>query len=509
MATKDPVLLPEHGDIAEDLIGFANDPLQWLQYSFEWGVDELAAFDGLDEWAQEFLEVLGDTVTANAFDRVTACPPVRMAVGSGHGIGKSALVAWLILWIMSTRPNARGTITASTSTQLETRTFPELQKWYARFIGKDLFRLTTGRGSMKIASIFKEEHPDWFCSFQTCAKENSEAFQGQHAVGSTSFFINDESSGVPDEIWEPQRGGLTDGEPMIFAFGNRTRNIGEFHEIWGAQSDRWVKWTVDSRDVKITNKQFLQELIDDYGIDSDIVRVRVLGLPPTAASNQFISSLRISEAVGRTVEVGIDEPLILGVDVARHGGDHSVVMGRKGRDATTHGIMFYEAYTDNTTYLSEQIADFIQTLGVDRCFVDEGGIGGGVVDWLNANGFRDVVRGINFGWGSPDKMYFNRRTYMYGRLRDWLSGASIPNDKRLISNMESVEYTHNLKTQQLQLISKQHMHTLGMDSTDFSDALALTHAEAVAHKMAEAGGIGWQHAHMKERRPKFQAVIAR
>ena len=513
MATKDPPLVPEHGDIAADLIGFANDPLMWLKYSFEWGEGSLAGFHGPDEWAAEFLEVLGDTITANAFNGVTPCDPVRMAVGSGHGIGKSALVAWLILFIMSTRPDCRGTVTASTSTQLETRTFPELQKWYTRFIGKDLFRLTTGRGSMKISSIFKEVHPDWFCSFQTCAKENSEAFQGQHAANSTSFFINDESSGVPDEIWVPQRGGLTDGEPMHFAFGNRTRNTGEFHNIWGDQAERWVKWTIDSRDVRITNKRFLQELIDDYGMDSDIVRVRVLGLPPTAATNQFISSLRISEAVGRSVEVGLDEPLILGVDVARHGGDHSVVYARKGRDATTHGILFWEGYTDNTTYLSEQIADFIQKLGVDRCFVDEGGIGGSVVDWLCANGFRDVVRGINFGGKSPDKKYFNRRTCMYGRLRDWLSGGSIPDDSRIITNMEAIEYTHHRTTQQIQLVSKEHMHTLGMASTDFSDALALTLAETVAHRVADAGVIGWGHQQVFQTpgktREKFIPLVVR
>jgi hypothetical protein len=513
MATKLPPLVPEHGDIAADLIGFANDPLMWLRYSFEWGEGSLAGFQGPDDWAAEFLEVLGDTLVSNAFNRVDACDPVRMAVGSGHGIGKSALVAWLILFIMSTRPDCRGTVTASTSTQLETRTFPELQKWYTRFIGKDLFRLTTGRGSMKIASIFVEQHPDWFCSFQTCAKENSEAFQGQHAATSTSFFINDESSGVPDEIWVPQRGGLTDGEPMHFAFGNRTRNTGEFHQIWGDQAERWVKWTVDSRDVRITNKRFLQELIDDYGMDSDIVRVRVLGLPPTAATNQFISSLRISEAMGRSVEVGLDEPLILGVDVARHGGDHSVVYARKGRDGVTHGILFKEAYTDNLTHFAEQIAGFIGELGADRVFVDGGGVGGGVVDHLHASGFRDVVREVNFGSKSPDRKYHNRRAYMWGMMRDWLAGGSIPDDHRMVEELTAQEYTINVKTRATQLVTKEHMKAMGLESPDFADALALTFAEVVAPVVANAGVIGWGHQQVfqgpEKTREKFIPLVVR
>ena len=54
----------------------------------------------------------------------------------------SAFVSWLILWAISTKPNTRGVITANTDGQLKSKTMPELQKWYSRFIGKELFVCT-------------------------------------------------------------------------------------------------------------------------------------------------------------------------------------------------------------------------------------------------------------------------------------------------------------------------------------------------------------------------------
>src|SRR5215471_7014620 len=130
--------------------------------------------------------------------------------------------------------------------------------------------------------------PGWF-QLRVAREENSESFAGQHAADSTSFYVFDESSGVPDKIFEVSEGGLVDGEPMIFLFGNPTRNSGKFHRVmFGEERNRWLCRTVDSRTAKFTNKEQIQEWIDDYGEDSDFVRVRVRGECPRAASNQLI-----------------------------------------------------------------------------------------------------------------------------------------------------------------------------------------------------------------------------
>jgi hypothetical protein len=145
-----------------------------------------------------------------------------MAVASGHGVGKSTVSAWITDWIMSTRPRAKGTITANTFQQLSTRTWAQLTQWTKLFFTSRCFTRTTDQ------MYYRNARDAWFVSAQSCKEEDSEAFVGQHAADSTSFYIFDEASGVPDKIFEVAEGGLTDGEPMIFLLGDPTRAEGKF-----------------------------------------------------------------------------------------------------------------------------------------------------------------------------------------------------------------------------------------------------------------------------------------
>src|SRR4030095_11302218 len=142
--------------------------------------------------------------------------------------------AWLANWIMSTRPNSQGTVTSNPCARLSTKTWPAILKWTRLCLTSHWFVT----GAEKIVARAAPE--SWFVTAQTCRRENSEAFHGQHAAASTSWYLFDEASAVPDEIWNAAEGGLTDGEPMIFAWGNPTRNSGKFHRIvFGSERDRW------------------------------------------------------------------------------------------------------------------------------------------------------------------------------------------------------------------------------------------------------------------------------
>ena len=186
-------------------------------------------------------------------------------------------------------------------------------------------------GSRIYHKQFKES---WFCSAQSCKEDNSEAFAGQHAATSTSFYVFDEASAVPDKIHEVAEGGLTDGEPMFFMFGNPTRNRGAFHKAtFGLDRKRWIVRTIDSRTCKFSNKDLIAEWVADKGEDSDFVRVRVRGLPPAVDDAQFIDLQRIADAQKRQVFVLDDEPLIAGVDLAWGGDDENVIRFRRGKDA--------------------------------------------------------------------------------------------------------------------------------------------------------------------------------
>ena len=140
------------------------------------------------------LEQIGREVAQRKFDGVQAVAPIRLGVSSGHGIGKGALTAWLVDWLMSTRCNARGTITANTQTQLDDKTWAAIQHWTKLCLTGHWFELNS------TVMYRKGVRESWKCSSQSSKEENSEAFAGQHNLNSTSFYFFDEASAVPDEI---------------------------------------------------------------------------------------------------------------------------------------------------------------------------------------------------------------------------------------------------------------------------------------------------------------------
>src|SRR5579863_1151123 len=108
--------------------GFYDDFEGWAMYAFEWGKGDLIDFDGPDQWQRDQMKRVSAKIKK---DPLTT---IREALSSGHGIGKTAEVAWIILWAMSTRPHLAGVVTANTTMQLTTKTWRELALWHKRLI---------------------------------------------------------------------------------------------------------------------------------------------------------------------------------------------------------------------------------------------------------------------------------------------------------------------------------------------------------------------------------------
>ncbi len=478
--------------IAEELLwrkaaSFRNDPLGFVQWAYPWGKPgPLEKYSGPDEWQADLLRELGEEVRKRNFDGHTPVLPIRFTTASGHGIGKSVLVAFITHWIMSTRPHSQGTVTANTFQQLSTRTWATLQTWTKRCKTGHWFEVT---GSRMYHKQFKES---WFCSAQSCKEDNSEAFAGQHAATSTSFYIFDEASAVPEKIHEVAEGGLTDGEPMIFLYGNATRSRGAFHRAtFGAERNRWIVRSIDSRTCKFSNKELIEQWRQDRGEDSDFFRVRVLGLPPRTDDAQFIDMERIVEAQKRLVAVLENDPLIAGVDLAWGGEDWNVIRFRRGKDARSiPPIRIPGAQTRDSAVLVVKLSDLL-TSGVKDAhgvwrkihtmFCDSAGISGAVAARLWELGFRNVVE-INFGGDSPDPRYRNMRAFMWGKMKDFLLTGAIPDDPRLECDLTGPGYELDAKVR-IQLESKDEMKKRGLDSPDDADALALTFARNVAARV--------------------------
>lgn len=499
-------------DLADFVAGFYDDPLGFVMAAFPWGEDgPLKDHDGPDTWQREFLTWLGEEVKARRFDGVNAVAPIRAAVSSGHGIGKSTLQAWLVIWIMSTRPNCRGTITANTSTQLDTKTWASIQHWAKLSITASWFEINTTR------MYYKGQRESWFCAPQSCKEENSEAFAGQHAASSTSFYVFDEDSAVPDIIHEVAQGGLTDGEPMWFLFGNPTRSTGSFYKAcFGSDRHRWKTWTIDARQSKFTNKAQIAEWIADNGEDSDFVRVRVRGLPPAASDLQYIDSASVTAAQAREALSFADDPLVCGLDVARGGTDNCVFWFRKGHDARTiPPIIIPGAQARDSMRLVTVAADVLEREynanhgrhgeKIAMMFVDGTGIGGPIADRLRQLGHRNVME-VQFGAEAPVSndsqgaaKFANMRAFMWGQMRSWLKHGAIPHDPQLEMDLTGPGYKHNARDQ-IVLESKEQMKGRGVDSPDKADALALTFAAPVTKRKAQEsrpssmrgmGGGGW------------------
>ncbi len=462
----------------EEVATYYADPLGFTLAMYPWGEPgPLEQHAGPDTWQCELLEKIGAEVLARAFDGHTAVAPLRHGVSSGHGIGKSVEVAFLVDWIMSTRPHCQGTITANTITQLQTKTWAAIQRWTKLCKTGHWFEINSDRMYRK---GYKES---WFVAPQSSKEENSEAFAGQHAADSTSFYVFDEASAIPESIYQVAEGGLTDGEPMMFLFGNPTRSQGSFHQaVFGSMRHRWNPLIIDSRTSKFTNKSQIAEWIQDYGEDSDFVRVRVRGLPPAASDLQFIDLAAVVAAQHRDAVALPDEPLVCGLDLARGGADECVFRFRRGMDArSVQPIRVPGEQARDSMKLATLAADVLDRSHhgqkVHTMFVDASGGLGAIADRLRQLGFRNVVD-VQFGGGSPDPTIANMRAYMWSKMREWLKQGAIDGSPALEMDLTGPGYRHD-RQDRLLLESKEEMKKRGVDSPDDGDALALTFAQPV------------------------------
>lgn len=450
--------------LAEAVMHFVDDPLGFVRFVFDWGQGDLAGESGPDEWQADILELIGSRA-------LTAQEALRIAVASGHGIGKTTLVAWIILWFISTRPKAVGVVTANTKNQLTQKTWRELNLWLKRSIHGHWFEWSATR-------IQHTSHPEtWFIAAVPWSEHNSEAFAGLH--GEYVLVVFDEASAIADIIWEVAEGAMTTAGALWVVFGNPTRTTGRFRECFGRFRHRWITRQIDSRTAKKANKKQLQQWVDDYGDGSDFVKVRVKGEFPSASSTQFISQDVVDAALARK-DVVIRSPRVMGVDVARFGDDQSVILLREGSTVTL--IRRYRGLP--LDQFAGHVAQAINELTPDAVFVDGIGVGGGVVDILRGNKFKidDVVASA-----SPldARKYANLRAEMWGNMRDWLGKyGCLPDDRELRDDLVGVEYGFS-NTGSIQLEKKDDMKQRGLPSPDVGDALAMTFARPVASQAAQ------------------------
>jgi hypothetical protein len=456
--------------LIDDIASFQHDPLGYVQYAFPWGEPGKLEEAELRAWQAETL----DTIGRHLRDPGTRHQPCLVAVASGHGIGKSALFGMLSKWALDTMPDTRIVITANTEDQLRGKTWPEVCSWHRQAITHDWFRL----GASVIESVDPDHRETWQCRLTTWSKNNTEAFAGLHNKGRRILLIMDEASAIEDKVWEVAEGALTDSDTEIIwvVFGNPTRATGRFRECFRRLKHRWHNQQIDSRDVDGTNTELFQRWVDDYGEDSDFVKVRVRGIFPALSAKQFIAEPDVDAAYGRSLRPEQYEfaPVVIGCDPAWQGDDELVIVKRQG---LASWVLHRQGKNDNDVEVANLLARLQDEHRAAAVFIDLG-YGTGIASAGRTMGRHWML--VNFGSKPTDKGCLNKRSEMWRDMRDWLKqGGSIPPVPQIRDELIGPETVARLDGK-IALEPKEAMKQRGLVSPNIADALALTFAFPVS-----------------------------
>lgn len=460
-----------------------NDPEAFVLFVFPWGQSNtpLEHHKGPRKWQRKVLRDIKNHIAFTG--SVNIVELLRIAVASGRGIGKSALVAWLIIWFLATRIGSTVVVSANSETQLRSITWGELTKWVTMAINSHWWEMSATKMAPAkwlcdlVERDLKKGTRYWGAEGKLWSEENPDSFAGAHNHDGM-MVVFDEASGIPDSIWSVANGYFT--EPIQdrywFAFSNPRRNSGYFFECFHSKQDFWQTEQIDSREVEGVDQNEYKNIIAEYGEDSYQARVEVYGQFPQSDEDQFIATNLIEDAVKRPRYKDPTAPIVIGVDPARGGNDSTVIAVRQGRD-----LIALKRYKDQDTMaVVGLVIDAIQEYQPVLTVIDEGGLGYGILDRLTEQRYK--VKGVNFGWkSSKPAMYKNKRAEMWGDMRDWMKTASIPNDKRLKTALGSPKMLRD-SSGAMQLEGKKEMKARGLASPDEADAIAVTFAYRVANR---------------------------
>lgn len=411
------------------------------------------------------------------------------SVRSGHGVGKSTVEAWTVIWFMVTRPFPKIPCTAPTQHQLFDILWAEVSKWlrHNKALSDEIVWTKE--------KVYMKGYPEeWFAVARTASKPD--ALQGFHA--DDVLYIIDEASGVDDSIFEPVLGALSTPGAKLLMCGNPTQLSGFFYESHNKNRSSYAAFHIDGRKSSRVSQDFVQTIIRMYGEDSDVFRVRVAGDFPLQEDDIFIPLPLVENSIMTEFSPRKKPDSIhIGCDVARFGDDRTVIgykidekaefyKKRQGQDTmkTADDIVMLGEMLVQRYRLSPDVDDPIPVK------VDDGGVGGGVVDRL-----RQMKRNapeklwwleiypVIFGQRIKHKHYHDSTTYMMSVVKKLLQPYDedghkkpveliLPDDDDLVAQLSGRKYGLT-ETSKIKVESKDAMKKRGRPSPDEADCVLL------------------------------------
>ena len=421
----------------------------------------------------------------------------KVSIASGHGVGKTAFQSWLVLWWLITHYPCKVAVTANTAHQLSDVLWTEIDKWARQLPEgfKQLLEFKSDKIALKGAS-------DSFAVARTSRRENPEALQGFHSEN--MLFLCEEASGIPDVVFQVGEGAMSTPGAKTVMCGNPTRSEGFFYESHHSQRKNWYTMTVSCHDATTVSEQFLGNMKEKYGEDSNVYRVRVLGQFPTQSDDVLLPLHLVEEATKRDAEASPTAPVVWGVDVARFGGDRSAIAKRQ-ENVLLEPIKTYQG-RDLMEMAGIVLSEFEATtyrLRPQSIFIDAIGIGAGLADRLRELDLPAVA--ISVSETASLKERFNRlRDELFWNAREWFEArdCNIPNDATLIQEITGIRYKY-LSNGKLKVESKDEMKRRGQRSPDVADAFVLSFAESGAI----AGGYSRGYSSKRSLKPNTGWVV--
>lgn len=410
-------------------------------------------------------------------------------VRSGHGVGKSAVEAWSIIWYICTHPFPKIPCTAPTQHQLFDILWAEVSKWIRNSKALQSELVWTKE------KLYMRGYPEeWFAVARTASKPD--ALQGFHAEH--LLYIIDEASGVDDKIFEPVLGALSTPEARLLMCGNPTQLSGFFYDSHNKSRSSYKAIHIDGRKSGRVPQEFVDTIIRMYGEDSDVFRVRVAGDFPLAEDDIYIPLPLVENSImtefsPRKYPYTLD----IGCDVARFGDDKTVI----GYKVDEKVIFHKKRQGQDTMKTADDIVELGEILVARYQLiptkdspipikVDDGGVGGGVVDRLRQIKRNDPDRfwwmdiiPVQFGKRIKHKYYYDSTTYMMATVKKLLQTYDdegdkkpvelvLPDDDDLVAQLSGRKYymTENSK---VKIESKKEVKKRGRPSPDEADCVLL------------------------------------
>ncbi len=387
-----------------------------------------------------------------------------ITVSSGHGIGKSSIMAIVLLWFLMNYKNSQVPCTAPTAQQMYDVLWKEVSLWHSRMPQNFKDQIEVQSSYIRVKA-----NPDaWFARAATARKENPEALAGIH--GENVMLLGDEGSAIVDEVFVTGEGALTNKNAFFLIFSNYTRLNGYFHKTQSNEFDEWQVLNFSSEDSPIVERGFIERM-KRRGEDSNEYRVRVLGKPPKQDEEikGFVPLLQKSD-LRFTLMNELTKPVILGIDPSGEGRNKSAFVVRDAFRALPVGVYRDMSAPKMAQHALMLMEDF--KILPDNVVVDGFGVG---MELLNEFAkLRVPIMGTLVGNAADDPTQFvNLKAQMYWRMREWiLKGNELVGTMKQWEQILSVRYCSEVS--RVKIMGKKAMLEAKLESPDLIEAFALT-----------------------------------